>query len=507
MSASRRNLDVQFAGGLAWTAGAKWATQLVSWGSLFALARLLSPEDFGISEMASMFVVLTGVLAEFGIATAVLQMQELQPRQLGQLHSFSCLICAAVFLLSLVVAPWMAAFFHIPGLWGLVAVNNLGFLILGFQAVPMGLLQRDLDYRRLSIADGVQILVQSTVAVAAAASGLRYWSFVVGACAGKLSAAILVNYWKQVRFRVPRREDLQVPLRFGWHVAAGRGAWAVYMLSDSIVVGRVLGDVSLGVYRMAMNLASAPGEKVSALLMRAAGPLFARVQKDHELVRRYFLILTEVLALCIAPLMAGLVFVAPLAVEVVLGRDWLAASKPLQWLAAFMIFRALGTLIDQVLISQRLARFSMRLSILNAILMPLALLTVSHWSGSLEGVAACWIVLAPVTFVPALLKLTRQIGLRGRELLGAVWPAVAASGTMVLAVWGVQLMWGSQPWPPFWHLGIQVAAGGLVYGAVLLVLFRERVLRYVRFAQDLRANRQDAGTPAIPPGDTVAKLY
>ena len=61
------------------------------------------------------------------------------------------------------------------------------------------------------------------------------------------------------------------------------------------MVGRVLGDSTLGVCRMAMNLASAPAEKISALIMRATGPLFAKVQSDATMVRRYFLNLVELL--------------------------------------------------------------------------------------------------------------------------------------------------------------------------------------------------------------------
>src|SRR5580765_5700646 len=87
-----RKLDLHFAGGVAWTAGAKWVTQLLSWGSLFVLARLLSKSDFGISEMASYTFLLTGVLAEFGVGTAVLQIRELERGALAQLHTFSCLL-------------------------------------------------------------------------------------------------------------------------------------------------------------------------------------------------------------------------------------------------------------------------------------------------------------------------------------------------------------------------------------------------------------------------------
>ena len=84
---------------------------------------------------------------------------------------------------------------------------------------------------------------------------------------------------------------------------------------------------------MALTLASAPAEKISTLIMQAAGPLFAKIQNDPALVRRYFVIILEGIGLAAFPLMLGLAMVAPEAVQAVLGPKWIAAAAPLAWLA------------------------------------------------------------------------------------------------------------------------------------------------------------------------------
>src|SRR3984957_9224609 len=144
----QREMDVKFAGGLAWTAGAKWATQVLTWGSVVVVARLLSQADVGVGEIAGMFYGITNVLAEFGVGTAVLHMPELDRKTLGQLHLFSLLLCTGIFGVSLLLAPGVAWFYRSDHVL-LFAVNNIAFLITGMQAVPYGLLQRDMDYRRL----------------------------------------------------------------------------------------------------------------------------------------------------------------------------------------------------------------------------------------------------------------------------------------------------------------------------------------------------------------------
>ena len=72
-----RKLDHALVGGFAWTAGAKWLSQLVAWPAVLINAKLLSPGDFGLNEMAGFYFIVTIVMAEFGIGMAVLQMREL----------------------------------------------------------------------------------------------------------------------------------------------------------------------------------------------------------------------------------------------------------------------------------------------------------------------------------------------------------------------------------------------------------------------------------------------
>jgi O-antigen/teichoic acid export membrane protein len=489
----QRRLDVHFAGGVAWTAGAKWFTQIFSWAALFVSARLLSTSDFGISDMASYSFLLTNLLAEFGIGTAVLQMRELEPGVLAQLHSFSCLLCTLVYVASLPTAPLLAHFFHNDHLTALIMVNNLAFFLTGFQAVPLGLLQRDMDYRRLSLAEALQALTQALATVISAWLGLGYWSLIVGGGCGKVTAIALVSSWKRVPFAVPHWKDIQTPIRLGWHTAVGRLAWSCYTQADGIVVGRALGGAVLGSYRMSMNLASAPAEKVSTLIMRAAGPLFARVQGDDTLVRRYFLILTEALTVIELPLMLGLGIMAPEMVQVVLGPKWSAVVTPLRWLVLFMTLRTLGTLMEQVLISQRRTGFTMRMSLMNLCVMPVALYLAAGWKGT-SGVAAAWVLLAPLTILPLAWKVSKTIHLGFRGFASALLPATVGVAVMAGALLALRTWLALKPWPAIISLALQVSVGGAVYGGVLLALFRERVLRYTRFLRGI-----DRAAAAHPP--------
>jgi PST family polysaccharide transporter len=121
-------------------------------------------------------------------------MQELEAGVLGQIHAFACWLCLAIFLVAEAASPLIAAFFRSEQLLAVLLANNVTFLITGFQQVPLALLQREMDYRRLSISEGVMALTQAIATVAAAVAGLKYWSLVIGAILGKTTGAAL-NYY------------------------------------------------------------------------------------------------------------------------------------------------------------------------------------------------------------------------------------------------------------------------------------------------------------------------
>jgi O-antigen/teichoic acid export membrane protein len=479
---NQRRMDAKFAGGLAWTAGVKWATQLITWGCLAVVARLLTPGDYGIGEIAGIFVGITNIMAEFGIGTAVLHMPDLNRRTLGQLHTFSLLLCTGIFGIALLAAPGIAWFFRSDHVM-YFAVANVAFLITGIQAVPYGLLQRDMDYRRLALLEAAGGTVAGVVTVICAWLGWGFWAILAGHTSGKIVSAAVLLFWKHVPFKWPRWNDIRTPVEMGRQVAVSRVAAQAYGTADGIVIGRTLGPAVLGTYGRAMNFASAPAEKISTLIMRTVSPLFANVMDDLPLVRRYYLITVEMLSLAVLPLMTGLAFVAPQAVQLVLGPGWDGVVRPLQFLGLYMIMRVLGVLTEQVLVSQRMTRFTMRIAMLNFLVMPLAFFFAARWKGA-NGVAAAWFLLSPVTIAPLVIVLLRRIKLPLREFAGSLVPAAAGSAVMCAALFALNTRLAS--WSIVTRLAIQVAVGGAVYLGFIAIFFRGRILRYVNFVQGLR---------------------
>ncbi len=444
--------------------------------------------------MAGVVYVLTNSLAEFGVGTATLHMAELDDHALHQLHGFSLMLCTGAYIVSVLLSPLIAHFFREPHLVVLLAVTNLVLLVTGFQAVPTGLLQRDMDYRRLSISEAALAIVQAIVTVVGAWLGWGYWALAAGLIAGKSANAVMVMWWKPLAFAFPRWKDIRAPIEFGSRAAIGQLAWSAYLHSDGIIVGRMLGDAAMGAYQMALNFANAPAEKISMLIMRTAGPLFANVQTEPQLVRRYFLLLVETLNMAVVPAMAGLVMVAPEAVEVVLGSKWVAVTLPLMWMAAYMIVSTMNSLVTQVLVSQRQTKFTMRVSLFNMIVMPVAFILGARWNGT-AGVAAAWLLATPITSLPSAIKLVRQIGISWTDYVMSVLPTLSCAGAMIVVLAVFRHTIGPLHWSSGLRLGLEIMVGGATYSAVMFTVFREKIKRYLTFLRGLRGGRPPDAEP------------
>ena len=123
---SVRSLDRALAGGLAWAAGAKSATQFFTWTFTLITARLLSPADFGLANMAGMINFIASSLAEFGMGQAVLQMPELEAGTVAQLNTVCTAACTVAYGLLVLAAPLAAMFFKSGQVKALVVVAGLG---------------------------------------------------------------------------------------------------------------------------------------------------------------------------------------------------------------------------------------------------------------------------------------------------------------------------------------------------------------------------------------------
>jgi len=484
-----RALDRSLVRGVAWTAAAKWASQGLAWVSWLIVARLLTPEDYGLVGMAAIYLGLITLLSEFGLGTAVLAVRELSVGQINQLNGMAVLLGLAGVLASCAAAIPLGHFFRAPQLPLVVVAMSSTFVITSFKTVPFALLQRDLRFKALALIDLSQALVLAISMVAFAVVGLRYWTLVCGGVVGALVSTGAILRLRRVPFARPRLKALRQAMTLSSDVLISRLGWYVSANTDFLVAGRILGKAALGFYNVAWILASVPVDKVAALVGQVTPAVFSAVQADHAAMRRYVLRITEGIALITFPVSLGLVLVARDFVLLVLGAKWEGTIAPLRLLAAYAAFRSITPLLPQVLQIIRDSRFEMWRMVAAAVVMPTSFYFAAQRWGTV-GLAMAWMLVDPLLAFVLYRRVFRKIELSPRAYLGALWPALSGTALMAAAVLAVGVL-SPSGWIPGLRLAAQIGVGVITYGLACVVLHRERFAAFRELV--LAARRESAG--------------
>jgi len=480
------SMDKHLVGGIAWSAAAKWSSQIFTWASLLIVARLLVPSDFGLVGMALVYLGLAQKFSEFGFGTAVITLRDLTKEQVRQLNTFSVFSGAVGFLFSCAAAIPLGWFFKAERLPAVVVVMSTAFLMSGFQTVPSSLLQKDLRFKTLSVIETVAVMGQALGTLVLAFFGFGYWALVGGNIICVAASAGLSILYCPCGFAPPQFRSIRHAIKFSWQVLVARLAWNLYSDADFLVAGRVLGAAPLGAYTFAWNLATMPIEKVSALVGRVTPAFFSAVQTEAAALRRYLRTLTEAVALVTFPATLGLALTAREFVNLALGEKWTGVIVPLELLAFYASFRSITTLLPQVLTAIRDTRYVMWNTLVAVLLLPTAFYLGSHWQT--QGIAWAWILAYPFIAVPLYGRVFRRIGMSVKEYLGAIRPASDGALAMVILVSTLKRVIPSA-WPLYVRFTLEVLCGAASYIGVILILHGNRLRAFAKVVQQLRIPR------------------
>lgn len=480
----RSILDRVLINGMAWTAGLRWSAQVVSWiGTGFA-ARLLTPGDYGLVGMAMLAIGFIRMIEDFGLDAVLVQDRSIQgarQAQLAGLILITATICSAAFML---LAVPIAGFFREPQVATLIIVLSFLCIFDALQVIPRAALQREMAFRKLAALQLVQILVTQVVLVILAYRGWGVWALVFNSLAGAGVATALLLWWHPFSIGRPRAiHQLATPLLQGWRILVSRFAYYAYTSADQAIIGRMLGRDALGAYSFALTFSTMVSTEISSVLSRVVPGVFSTVQSRRDELRRYFLVLTELLCYLTLPVCFGTAVTADLVVAIAIGPQWEAVTLPLRILCVYAAFYSSQILVGHLLLWTGRFRVNMWCSILAGVLLPICYWVGAYWG--LRGVAWAWVIAFPLVNLPAFVIGFRVIAIGSRDWLHTFEVPLLGSAAMIGAVLAIRsALPETLPLPVV--TVVSVAVGALTYCGVLLLLFRRRLLELWAFLRVIR---------------------
>lgn len=492
-----------FQNALKWAYLGNWGDKAFSALFTFILAGVLGPHEFGIVSICAIYVGLLQMFLDQGLATALIQRKDLEPEHLDAVF-WTNLGCSIVLvLISLTLAGRWAAANHSPEAGLIIPVLSVSIILESLSIVQVSILNREMDFRSLTIRSNASIFVSGIVGIAMALGGCGVWSLVAQQLLRDTLALILLwrlSPWRP-RFGFSWRH-LRELLKFSVpNFVAKLGIFVDYQ-ATSVALGMLFGPTAVGLYRVAEKVTWSVITVASSAAQSVSLPEFARHQSDPAKLRETGLSCVRLAATVTVPALAGMAVVSsPLMATI--GPAWLAASNVLKILCVSGIFIVLTFFTGPLL--QALGR-TRELAVLewSRTIVGLAFLAITahfvrnvpeYWQ--IIGIPLARLATALSLIVPAYLYFYLKLcGLRLRDFLGAIRSSAITAVCIVAAVLLFQSTGWLQEAKPAFLLAVEVAVGGLVGLPILLRL--DSHLRGSVYAQVQRI--RSWGAKPSPPG-------
>ena len=423
----------------------RWTDRLIGLISTLILARILTPEDFGIIAMASVLVGLVDVLLDLGVNMALIQNANADDEDYHTAWTIRLIQSAAVGAIIFALAPLAADYYRDPRVADVTRLMAVGMLVGGFENIGVVCFQKSMafgqDFRFFFIRRLAGFVVTIALAVTLESYPFR----------PRFSLSRVRHLWSFSQWALIRSIGVYFDTQF-----------------DRFLVGRISGASTMGAYTLATEIAQMPSTELLQPLGRVLFPAFVATKHDPARLREAYLVALAVQALLAIPAGVGLACVADRAVMIMLGTQWASAIPFVQTLALVFSLAALSHAAGYLLITiGKIRTLSLFVWVQNIVFLSIAGLMFSSLSAIdiahlRLGVAAFGLLL----FLGVILLEVRE--LRATDLLRAIWRPATAAGLMALTDTLVSF---PDSLPLLLAFLLEVALGALSYSLALLGLW------------------------------------
>ena len=314
------------------------------------LARILSPEDFGLIAIAQSFLNLATLFAQVGIGPALVQHRNPKNAHLSTAFWSHCGLGLLLYVLTIISASSIGSFFDSDALAAILPILTIGFLFSSASASSLSMIQRSMDFRFLFIAENISFLAGMSTGLSLAYSGYGVWAIVYGTLAQQATMLLFAVY------------RIRIPLGVAWSASAfkelfhfGAGLTLIRMnnyLTNSgvnLLLGRLMSLDVLGLFERSYRTMMIPGKLLGDVIDKVMFPAMSQLQEDEEILTKMYERNLSYSLLITLPLGLWLSLHAEWIVEILLGTQWMQTIPALEVLFLAVPIRVTMRLTDSVI--------------------------------------------------------------------------------------------------------------------------------------------------------------
>lgn len=424
MSESLKN---KMLGALAWSS----VDRVVQQGTQFIigiiLARLLSPTDYGLMGMVMIFATISYVLVEGGLTAALVRTKNITEKHTNTVFYSNLVVSISLYLLFFFTAPILADFFKQQELISLIRVTNLALIFNSLYIVPYGLIERELNFKKLAKINFISTFISGASGAVSAYYGAGVWALVIQQTSYHLIRTICFYIWQRwLPKLIFSKKVFKEYASFSIHILSSNMLNVLFNNIYTFLLGKFYSVRQLGYYTQANKIAETANFTFSAIFGKTSYNLFAQIHEEKERMINAMRQMVQKSSLIVIPTTIFLIFTAYPIFFTLFGEKWFNSVPYFQLICTANLLTCIYLINNYALNSVGKSKLSLRVEIIKRCLILISVLLTFKLGimALLMGYAiACFI-----SWFVSLLQVKRTIGLKIGEQLKDIVPSM---------IWGI----------------------------------------------------------------------
>lgn len=378
--------------GVLWSGIERFGTQIILFVTQVVLARLLTPKEFGLIGMITIFIAISTSFVNSGFGTALIQKKDVNKDDFSTVFIYSIVVALLFYLILYLSAPWIASFFDQLELIGLTRVIGFTFVFASLGLVHNSILQREMDFKSISKITVFANVFASIVGITIALMGGKAYALAFQIVSIQLFRTLFL--WIYCLWRpqwIFSTKSFKELFRFGSRLLFSGLLDQIFQNIYLLVIGKYFSAVDLGYYSQAKKFQEVPVASLAGVVGSVSFSAMSKIQDNEEKLRSTFRSLLRMLSFVNFPLMLGLAAVAHPLFFSILGEKWLDAVPYFQLLCISGMLYTLHTTNLSILNVKGRSDLFLRLEVIKKVITTIAIIIGFYWGiiGLVVGRVIC----------------------------------------------------------------------------------------------------------------------
>ncbi len=471
---SANSLKEKTLSGLVWQLAEKFGAQIVSFAVSLVLAQLLTPEDYGLVGLVTVFITIALVFAQSGMGQALVQKKDADEKDFATVFYYSLAFSALIYIVLFATADVIAAFYENPEFAPMIRVLGLTVIIGSVASVEQAIIQRSMRFKLFFAATASGTVVSGCIGVTMALCGFGVWSLIAQQLSNQLINLVVLTVILKWRprggFSFLRMKQL---FGYSWKLLCSSLIETVYQDIYSLIIGKYYSSADLGFYNRGKQFPSLIIQNVNGAVNSVLFPVLSKIQDNAALMKNAVRRSIKVSTYLIFPLMAGLAAISEPLVLLLLSEKWLPAVPFIRFCCFTYAFWPIHTANLQGIKAFGRSDIYLRLEVIKKVIgIAVLILTIPHGlMAMMYGKCAVTVISSIVNAFPNKKLMNYSFAEQYKDML----PSVLMSALMLVVILPLEKMTIA----PYAVMALQILAGAAVYiGAS--AIFKVESFNYIK---------------------------